>query len=159
MKILGIDPGTRRIGYGIIEKEGSRIRLIKTGILTISKKDDTGALLETKSEIERIVKEFSPDTAAIEKLFFTKNISTGIQVAHARGVICATIAALGVPISEYSPTEIKLSVTGYGLADKKSVAKMVSLILREKELHIIDDAMDALAVAITASSKMRVEKK
>ena len=150
MIVLGIDPGTRRIGYGLVEYLEGSVSLIDTGLLTIESKNDSDALGETKEQIKRIFKKFKPAILSIEKLFFMKNRKTAIQVAQARGVIISSAVEHGLEILEFSPNEVKLGITGYGLSDKKAVLKMVRLILREPKLDVIDDASDALAVAIVA---------
>lgn len=151
MIALGIDPGTRRVGYGVIRRDGNEFVFIAAGILKIKSGDNASALVETKRELGKLIAKHKPDAVGIEKLFFAKNQKTGIAVAEARGVILVTAAECGVPIREYTPNEVKLGVTGYGMADKKAVFKMVALTLKKPGLKIIDDASDALALAIMAS--------
>lgn len=151
MTILGIDPGTQRIGYGLIRNDGKNIELLKAGILAIKNKDGVGALQEIKLQIEKIIKKFKPGILSIEKLFFMKNQKTAMRVAEARGVVMLAAAENGLKVLEYGPNEVKAGITGYGLADKKAVLKMVRFILSQPELDIIDDASDALALAIMAS--------
>jgi crossover junction endodeoxyribonuclease RuvC len=148
MIILGIDPGTRRIGYGVVRKEGSDARFIEAGILEIVGTDDISALVETKKGIDALIKKHKPDALAIEKLYFAKNQRTALAVAQARGVILLAASERGVPVREYAPNEVKLGVAGYGFADKRAMLKMVKLILGKPDLKIIDDASDALAIAI-----------
>lgn len=151
MIALGIDPGTRRIGYGIVKKEkDNTLRFIAAGILKIESADDTVALAETRKGIAAVIKKYKPDIMGIEKLFFAKNQRTAMAVAQARGVLLLAAYEAGVPIKEYTPNEIKLGIAGYGFADKKAILKMVRLILGKHELKIIDDASDALAGAIMA---------
>ncbi|MDE2018914.1 MAG: crossover junction endodeoxyribonuclease RuvC [Patescibacteria group bacterium] len=145
---LGIDPGTRRIGYGLVEKKHADVGFITAGLLKIESKNDIPALEEVKREIDRLIKQYQPDVVAVEKLYFAKNQKTGIAVAQARGVVLLAAAECGISVKEYTPNEIKLGVTGYGFADKKAVLKMVRLILNKQDLKIIDDASDALAIAI-----------
>ncbi|MGB7957455.1 MAG: crossover junction endodeoxyribonuclease RuvC [Minisyncoccia bacterium] len=148
---LGIDPGSRRVGYGVVEKKkDNSLRFVAAGILKIEGTDDVAALAEIKKGITAIIKKYRPDTLGIEKLFFAKNQRTAMAVAQARGVLILAAAEAGVPIREYTPNEIKLGVTGYGLADKKAVLKMVRLLLGKNDLKVIDDASDALAGAIMA---------
>ena len=153
MITLGIDPGTRRIGYGIIEGEGNSLSFLCAGILTIESTDDASALHETKTEVGKLIKKYKPAVMGIEKLFFAKNQKTAMAVAQARGVILLAAQEAAVPIKEYTPNEVKLGITGYGFADKKAVLKMVRLILGKQDLKVIDDASDALALAIMASSR------
>lgn len=157
MVILGIDPGSRRIGYGVIRQEGRSARYLGAGLLRITSKEDAGALVETKAGIEDLIAEWEPGAIAIEKIYFVKNRSTGIQVAQARGVILSACTQSGVPVFEYTPNEVKAGLTGYGLADKKAMDKMVRLILNQPGLKLIDDAMDALGIALVASERLRLD--
>lgn len=150
---LGIDPGTRRIGYGLVSCEGAETCFIAAGILEIKSKDDASALVETKRGMDALLKKYKPNVVAVEKLFFAKNQKTAMAVAQARGVILLAAKENKSPIREYTPNEVKLGITGYGSADKKAVLKMVQLILGEHDLAIIDDASDALALAILASGQ------
>ena len=149
MTILGIDPGSRRIGYGLIEKTGQNFTYIEAGLLSIKSKSDETALQETKESLQTILKAFQPEICAVEKLYFVRNQTTGIAVGQTRGVIMLTLVEAGIPIKEFSPNEIKSKITGHGLSDKKSVEKMVALLLRQKDLRLIDDAWDALAIALS----------
>lgn len=151
MLILGIDPGTTRIGYGLIKKDRG-LKLVKCGLLKITSKEKTGRLLELANSFSRLLKKEKPDLAAVEKLYFMKNQKTGMEVAEARGIIILNIIKAGIPFTEYSPSQIKNSVAGYGLADKAAVAKMCVKILGVDKIGGFDDISDALAVAITASN-------
>jgi crossover junction endodeoxyribonuclease RuvC len=155
MIALGIDPGTRRIGYGVIDSQGNNTRFVNAGIFKITATEDVAALEETKQEIDRLIAEYKPDVVAIEKLFFAKNQKTAIAVAQSRGIILLATKECGIRIKEYTPNEVKLGVTGYGFADKKAVLKMVRLILNKNDLKVIDDASDALALAIFCASDRR----
>lgn len=159
MIILGIDPGTRRVGYGVLEKIGGTFSLLETGILEIKSANDTSALEETKKGMDSLIKKFKPDVVGIEKIFFSKNRKTGIAVAQARGVIILSAMENSVPIREYSPNAIKLSLTGHGGADKKAVYKMVCLSLKNVPNNLLDDASDALALAIVAGNEYEREKR
>jgi crossover junction endodeoxyribonuclease RuvC len=155
MITLGIDPGTRRIGYGVIDSQNGIARFVAAGIFKITTTEDVAALEETKQEIDCLIAEYQPEAVAIEKLFFAKNQKTAIAVAQARGVILLATKECGIRIKEYTPNEVKLGVTGYGFADKKAVLKMVRLILNKHDLKVIDDASDALALAIFCASDRR----
>lgn len=155
MVVLGIDPGTRRIGYGIVRKDGGAVSLLAAGILAIRSTNDPSALRETKKQIDSLLRRFRPAVVAVEKLFFAKNRTTALQVAQARGVVLLAAAERGLPIREYAPNEIKLGITGYGLADKAAVLKMVRAALGKPSLKLIDDASDALAIAIFAANLYR----
>jgi crossover junction endodeoxyribonuclease RuvC len=153
MIALGIDPGTRRVGYGLIKKEGGALIFVAAGILSIKGADNVSALGEIKDEIDKLIKKYRPEVMGIEKLYFAKNQKTALSVAEARGVILLAANEKGLPIKEYSPNEVKLGVTGYGFADKKAVLKMVRLTLGKNDLKVIDDASDALALAIMATGR------
>ncbi len=150
MKILGIDPGSTRIGYGVIEDMGS-LKLLDYGVLEI-KEDNLPSRLNRLSVLfDELIKKHRPELAGVEKIFFAKNTKTAIDVSHSRGVILAAIQKNQIPIMEFTPNEVKLAVSGYGLSDKKAVAKMVMRILNLKELKGYDDASDAIAIALTAT--------
>ncbi|MGC9598910.1 MAG: crossover junction endodeoxyribonuclease RuvC [Minisyncoccia bacterium] len=153
MIALGIDPGTRRIGYGLVEHKGSELIYLAAGILKIKSDDDAPALAEAKKEVNALIKKYQPTTLGIEKLFFAKNQKTAMAVAQARGAILLVAQEAGLPIKEYAPNEVKLGITGYGFADKTAVLKMVRLILKKPGLAVIDDASDALALAIMACGR------
>jgi crossover junction endodeoxyribonuclease RuvC len=155
MIILGIDPGTTRAGYGVIQSGGTP-KLIAAGILKVPLAGDKADVLEAiRNGIVSLCAEHHPDIVAVEKLFFAKNRKTALAVAEARGVILMAAREAGVDIREYSPNEVKMAVTGYGGADKKAVLKMVRLILHSPDLKVIDDASDALAIALAASQNLR----
>jgi crossover junction endodeoxyribonuclease RuvC len=149
---LGIDPGTHRLGYGAVVFKRGKFGLIKQGVLEIKNKGYTpGQLIDIYDTVSSLIDEISPDEVAVEKLFFSKNQTTAMTVAEARGVILLAAAKKSIKISEFTPNTVKQSVSGYGSADKKSVLKMISIILGLKDFKPIDDASDALAIAITAA--------
>jgi crossover junction endodeoxyribonuclease RuvC len=150
MIALGIDPGTRRIGYGVVRKDGGIVTFVAAGLLDIKSNDDITALREAKHDTDRLIKKYNPDVMGVEKLYFVKNQKTAIAVAQARGVILLCASEHGISVKEYAPNEVKAGITGYGFADKKAVLKMVRLILGKHDLKVIDDASDALAIAIVA---------
>lgn len=147
MKILGIDPGSQRIGYGLIEKKQTKLKLLDYGVLELKNKDD---LLVLANRFENLIKKFQPHLVALEKLYFVRNQKTGMAVAQARGVLILKILEKNIELTEFGPTEIKQAVAGYGRADKKALAMMVKRLLNIEELKGYDDASDALAIAITA---------
>jgi len=153
MIAIGIDPGTRRVGYGVILQEQSEAIFVEAGIMPIKSTDDVGALYETKKFLDKLIVKHKPDVLAVEKLYFAKNQKTALAVAQARGVILLAAREHGIRIREYAPNEVKLGVTGYGAADKKAVLKMVRIILKQPGMTMIDDASDALALAILAASE------
>ncbi|KKU14624.1 crossover junction endodeoxyribonuclease RuvC [Candidatus Wolfebacteria bacterium RIFCSPLOWO2_01_FULL_45_19] len=151
MIILGIDPGSSRIGYGVIEKKPGNIRLIKAGVIEIKTKKTSLKYATLASELENLLKKCRPDIAAIEKLYFSKNQKTAMEVAGAIGVIMYVISKSGVPLREYAPQQIKKAITGFGSADKATVAKMSCALLNIKDIPGPDDVSDAVAIAITAA--------
>ena len=159
MRILGIDPGSARMGYGVIEANGSSLKLIDSGLLKIESFDKEERLLELASSFEKILEKEKPDLVSIEKLYFVKNIKTGMDVAQSRGIIIFLAKKQKVPIVEYTPSEIKMNITGNGNADKKAVEKMVKMILKigAGEIKGPDDVFDAVAIAITAANNARFE--
>ncbi|MEN9342273.1 MAG: hypothetical protein RIQ54_529 [Candidatus Parcubacteria bacterium] len=157
MIILGIDPGTQRIGYGVISANvGSSPIYREAGIfsLTTSSTDIT-LLKDIRLRCIDLCSTFRPDVIAIEKIFFSKNQKTAMAVAHARGALISTATDFCSTILEFSPNEIKLAVCGSGAADKLAVAKMVRLILHINTNSFIDDAVDALAIALCAQQHLR----
>lgn len=150
MVILGIDPGTNRIGYGLINKTDQKMQVLNYGCMDFKTDKDNplSHLMLIGKEINLILKKYQPDVVAIEKLFFFKNKKTVIGVSQSRGVIISKILNHGLKIKEFTPLEIKQAVTGYGRADKKAVQKMVRLILNLDKDPQPDDAADALAAAV-----------
>ena len=150
MRILGIDPGYALMGYGVIEQEGSRLRVIDYGsIATDASADMPERLKFLYSSLMDIIAETQPDAAAIEELFYNTNAKTVINVGQARGVAVLACVNSGLPISEYTPLQIKQALVGYGRADKKQVQQMVKVLLNLKSVPKPDDTADALAVAIS----------
>lgn len=145
---LGIDPGTARLGYGLI-RGGLQPKLIDAGLIETWPDEPMPDRLVTLYEgVQELLAEFKPDVLAVEQLFFARNVTTAITVGQARGVVILAAAQAGVPVSEYTPSEIKQAVTGYGKADKPQMQEMVRMILNLKSVPRPDDAADALAVAI-----------
>ncbi|MBN2197580.1 crossover junction endodeoxyribonuclease RuvC [Candidatus Wolfebacteria bacterium] len=154
MKILGIDPGSTRAGYGLIREVKNKLEFINAGILKINSKDKNQRLVELEKEFLKLIKKEKPDLAVMEKLYFMKNLKTALEVAQARGVLTLVISKYKIPLLEYTPLEIKQNITGYGLSDKKMVAETVVKILKIKNVSKYDDATDALAAAILGSIKI-----
>lgn len=160
MIILGIDPGDTRAGFGVIRKTGGKLSLVECGCIHIPSKGVTipQKLAALDRELALVLKKHRPDVAAVEELFFIKNVKTGIRVAEARGVILAACEKSGVRVLEFTPLEIKQALTGYGRAEKKQVERMVKIVLNVKELPPEDDAIDAVAAAICASSDISLRE-
>ena len=149
MRILGIDPGLATIGWGVIESYGSRHKPIAYGAIeTPAKLPVEKRLAQIYYDLTKIIDRYSPEAIAVEELFFNTNITTGIRVAEARGVILLCAEHKNIPLSEYTPLQVKQSVVGYGRADKKQVITMVSLLLSLPAPPKPDDTADALAIAI-----------
>ena len=149
MIILGIDPGRAIVGWGVIESVRGNVRPIAYGaIRTPAHTDIEKRLLMIQNDLETVINQYKPDEMAIEELFFNTNITTGIAVAEARGVILCTAHKLGVKISEYTPLQVKQAVVGYGKAEKNQVIAMVTSILKLKKPPKPDDTADAVAIAI-----------
>jgi len=149
MRVLGFDPGTATTGYGVVESQGMRLVHVAHGSITTSAQDHFAARLNTLfAECQRLLDVYQPDAVAIEKLYFSQNVTTGIAVAQARGVIALCVEIAGKPIAEFSPLEVKNGVVGYGKATKKQVQEMVKILLALDLLPRPDDAADALALAI-----------
>ena len=149
MRILGIDPGVAIVGFGLIETERSAVRMLQYGAINTSVGLPLATrLVQIEQDLTQLIRQFQPDEIAIEELFFSKNITTGIAVAHGRGVILCTVEKMGVPIYEYTPMQVKQAVVGYGLAEKKQVMDMTRRLLKLNAVPRPDDAADALAIAI-----------
>ncbi len=149
MRILGIDPGYAIMGYGILDFKGNKFTPVTYGsILTEAHTPNEERLMKLYDELTEIVKEYKPDAASIEELFYNTNATTAIMVGEARGMALLACAQNGVQINEYTPLQIKSSLTGYGRADKKQVQTMVKMILGLSEVPKPDDTADALAAAI-----------
>jgi len=158
MRILGIDPGTGILGFGIIEIDTkNKAHLVDAGVIrTPVKEDDAVRLLTIYEELTDIIMQSKPDIMAVEKLFFVTNVTTAMTVAQARGVVLLAGMQNELTIAEYTPLQIKQALTGYGRAEKKQIQEMVRVILTLKEVPKPDDAADALAAAITHSMTMKV---
>lgn len=149
MRIIGIDPGMAIVGYNILDVEGDAMKLVTSGsIQTDKNKPDAARIKEIYDDITFLVKKYSPDCASIEKLFFFKNQKTVMPVSQARGVILLALENAGVKIFEYTPIEIKQTLTGYGRASKDEVAKCVQLVLEGQNLPKLDDTVDSIAMSI-----------
>ncbi len=153
LRIIGLDPGFGRLGYGIIERVGRDWELVIAGIIeTTPKQAFVKRLMVLNTELTDLIKKYKPVGAAVEELFFAKNVTTGIKVAEARGVIILTLAQAKIPIKELTPLQVKQALTGYGRAEKRQVEYMVGHLLKLKPgKRLKDDAYDALAIALAAA--------
>lgn len=158
MRVIGIDPGTGILGFGVINITRGRVKMITAGVITTPAHTPLPERLEEiYIGLTDIIKETQPDVMSVEKLFFTKNITTAISVAEARGVAILTGRQADLPIYEYTPNEIKKSITGYGAAKKLQVQEMVRIQLGLQEKPKPDDCADALAAALTHVFMSRLE--
>ena len=148
-RILGLDPGFGIVGYGVIDVRGRIETLVKYGAIRTNSKDPIPKRLEKIYDVlSKVLTEFIPDESAIEELYFFRNVTTALSVGEARGVMLLALEKFGVKIYEYTPMEVKLSVTGYGKASKRQVQEMVKVMLKMEEIPRPDDAADALAIAL-----------
>ena len=149
MYILGIDPGFGRVGYGIIEYRNNKYRPVEYGCITTEAGEKLSVRLKKIHEdLEEVISRYSIDAASVESLFFNTNITTGIQVAEARGVILLTLEEHNIQINEYTPLQVKQALIGYGRADKVQIKNMVKELLKLEKMPRLDDTTDALAIAI-----------
>ena len=158
MRIIGIDPGTGILGFGVVEVNGGKTRLVTAGVIrTPAHTPLDERLVEIYDGLKEIIDETRPQEMSIEKLFFAQNVTTAISVSHARGVAMLAGKKAGLTIHEYTPLQIKQTLTGYGRADKKQMQEMVRLHLNLTSIPKPDDAADALATAITHYLMDRVQ--
>jgi crossover junction endodeoxyribonuclease RuvC len=156
---LGIDPGTATTGYGLVrlEQDGGLVA-VKYGVILTPKEATAPARLETiYDELCGILNKYKPETAAVEKLFFSRNVTTALAVGQARGVVMLALQKAGIESFEYTPKEVKNAVAGYGGADKRQVQEMVRALLQLESIPKPDDAADALAIAITHLNTTRYD--
>ena len=149
MVIFGIDPGFATIGYGVIDYTGNRFRVIEYGVMTTPAHTPFSERLESIfDQVTLLLEKHRPDAISMEELFFNTNITTGIQVAHARGVLVLGAKKKNISIYEYTPLQVKQAITGYGRAEKRQVMEMTKMFLNLDKIPRPDDAADALALAI-----------
>ncbi len=156
MKVLGIDPGTAALGYGIVERQGGRLREVDHGCLVTSPDlSMPDRLLAIHALVVELLELHQPDLMGVERLFFSRNVQTAMGVGQARGVVLLAAAQYDTPVREATPNEVKSAIAGYGAADKEQVQRMVQLVLGMSELPRPDDAADALAIAAWAANTER----
>ena len=157
MKILGIDPGTGIVGFGVIESQKGKYKLLDGGVIrTPAHQADELRLHTIYTSLIEIIELHSPDVMAVEKLFFARNVTTAMSVSQARGVILLSGTISGIPIAEYTPLQIKQSLTGYGRAEKSQIQEMVKILLKLKEVPKPDDCADAIATALTHAHTLQI---
>ncbi|QQG42689.1 MAG: crossover junction endodeoxyribonuclease RuvC [Candidatus Giovannonibacteria bacterium] len=156
MKILGIDPGIERLGWGLLEKNADGIRRIDSGVKkTLKTRKESERLWEIFEFLDKLIKTTKPDALSTEKLFFAKNVKTALIIGEVRGVILAVAQKHGLPVSEFTPSEVKMAVCGYGRASKESVASMLAISINLPKIKLLDDETDALAIALTGLVRSR----
>jgi crossover junction endodeoxyribonuclease RuvC len=156
--VLGIDPGTAITGYGLVREEDGELSLVECGVITTPSDQPLAPRLQTVYRgLAAVIHQHHPEQAAIEELFFSRNVRTALSVGQARGVALLAAADAGLPLCEYKPSEVKQAITGYGSADKRQVQEMVRLVLRLDRIPEPDDAADAVAIAVCHihSARMR----
>lgn len=162
MRILGLDPGIATVGFGVVDSENGRQKLVACGVITTPAHTPLSSRLDQiYTDLEELIRTYKPDAMSVEELFFNTNITTGISVAHGRGVILLCAYRAGVRTYEYTPLQVKQAVVGYGRAEKKQVMDMVKRMLNLPAPPKPDDAADAVALAIcharSATSKLNLE--
>lgn len=156
MRILGIDPGTGILGFGIIDKHNTALQFVDAGVIkTPAHQADSDRLLTIYQDLESLIDEYKPQVMSVEKLFFIRNITTAMSVSQARGAVLLLGKQKDLELYEYTPLQIKQAVTGYGWADKKQIQEMVKVILKLSHIPQPDDAADALAAAICCAMSVR----
>ena len=157
-RILGIDPGTGRLGFGVIEVVAGTPTLVDAGVITTPPHtEESDRLITIFDELSQVIADTKPDQMSVEKLFFAQNVTTAIAVAQARGVILLCGKRAGLELSEYTPLQIKMALTGYGRASKAQIQEMVKVLLRLDAIPKPDDCADALAIALVHSHRLRVQ--
>jgi crossover junction endodeoxyribonuclease RuvC len=156
MRILGIDPGTGILGFGVIDAAHGKAQLVDAGVIRTPVHEDDAVRLQTIfDELSDIISSTHPEAMSVEKLFFARNVTTAMTVAQARGVVLLCARQAGLTIAEYTPLQIKMALTGYGRADKKQIQEMVRVILQLQEAPKPDDCADAIAAALMHAQTVR----
>ncbi|MBI5045362.1 MAG: crossover junction endodeoxyribonuclease RuvC [Candidatus Levybacteria bacterium] len=159
MRIIGVDPGLGRLGWGVIDVDGNKHTAWNYGCIeTSSTFSEEQRIKQVYNELTTIFEENNPEVLAIEELFFSRNVTTAFMVGQARGVVLLIAAQNNIPVISYNPNEVKVAVTGYGKADKKQIAQMVKIILKLPKLPKHDDTTDALAIALTHAFSQKMKK-
>lgn len=152
VRVIGLDPGFGRLGFAVLERQGREWVALEYGVIeTLASEPFLERLLAVYNGVDRLVKEYQPAIAGVEELFFARNVTTAIKVGQARGVALLALAQGKVRVCEFTPQEAKQAVTGYGKADKAQVAAMVKILLKLDNKKLLDDATDALAIALAAA--------
>ncbi len=156
MRILGLDPGLATIGYALLDVAQGKKKLLTCGVIRTAAGLSLGARLkEIHEDFTHLLRELKPDCCSVEQIFFSKNVTTGIAVSHARGVLILGLEENGIPLTEFSPSQMKAALTGDGRADKKNIQKMVMLELGLSAPPQPDDAADAVSLALSLAATVR----
>ncbi|NLL19127.1 MAG: crossover junction endodeoxyribonuclease RuvC [Clostridia bacterium] len=159
MRILGIDPGTAIVGYGLIDTKGSQYKVVDYGCIRTSAEDSIPErLLQIFRRMQQLIDEYQPECLVVEELFFNKNANTAMAVGQARGVIVLSGIDKGLPVFEYTPLQVKQAIVGYGRAEKRQVQEMVKLLLNLEKRPSPDDVADALAIAICHAHSHKLKR-
>lgn len=157
MRVLGIDPGSLKSGYGLVDEQQGQLTVVDYGVIrTVPDTPLAQRLLLISARLQELIARHAPDEVAVEDVFVAKNAQSSLKLGQARGAILLTVAQAGLPVAEYTPLEVKQSAVGYGRADKEQVQQMVKALLRLKEIPTPDDAADALAIAICHHHSVKV---
>ncbi len=157
MRVLGIDPGSLKSGYGLVDEQQGQLTVVDYGVIrTVPDTPLAQRLLLISARLQELIARHAPDEVAVEDVFVAKNAQSSLKLGQARGAILLTVAQAGLPVAEYTPLEVKQSAVGYGRADKEQVQQMVKVLLRLKEIPTPDDAADALAIAICHHHSVKV---
>ena len=157
MRVLGIDPGSLKSGYGLVDEQQGQLTVVDYGVIrTVPDTPLAQRLLLISARLQELLARHAPDEVAVEDVFVAKNAQSSLKLGQARGAILLTVAQAGLPVAEYTPLEVKQSAVGYGRADKEQVQQMVKVLLRLKEIPTPDDAADALAIAICHHHSVKV---
>ncbi|WP_151735994.1 crossover junction endodeoxyribonuclease RuvC [Paenibacillus tengchongensis] len=160
MRILGIDPGLAIVGFGFVDKQGNKVTPVQYGSIQTEAHTPEGERLQHVYEgMVQLLERYKPDAVAFEKLFFSRNVTTALPVAQARGVLVLAAVQRGLPIAEYTPVQVKQAVVGYGKAEKKQVQEMVKVLLKLSAVPKPDDVADALAVAVCHAHSVSLNSK
>ena len=159
MIILGIDPGTAKVGYGALSKTKNSLKCLDYGCIKTSPDlSDAERLLRINQGLNKLINRYKPGILAVENVYFFKNLKTAMPVSQAKGVILLAAARKKIPVREFTPLQIKMAITGYGRADKKQIQKMLKILLNLEEIPRPDDAADALATAFCYANCLKIKR-
>ena len=159
-RIMGIDPGFGRTGFGVIENSSGEWKLVASGCIETATSDPfVDRLVELHEELLKIIKKYKPTRMGVEDLFFAKNVTTAIKVGQARGVILLTAAQSKIPVDEFTPLQVKQAITGYGRAEKGQIQRMIQMQFKLKKKITPDDAADAVAIAVTSAASLNFKRR